>query len=68
MPRKDMQSAANGRQVLTLREPNAFGVRCGESQADGIPCPGPDCDCDDCQRAYVVVTAKHQKPASKKHA
>jgi hypothetical protein len=44
-------------QRLIRREPNDFGVRCGESQADGIPCPGPDCGCDDCQRAYMVVPA-----------
>lgn len=65
MPRQKRESSD---QVLTRREPNAFGVRCGESQADGIPCPGPDCDCDDCQRAFVLVTAKHPTPASKKHA
>lgn len=67
MPRKDSKLAD---QVLTRRAPNEFGVRCGESQADGIPCPGPDCDCEECQRAFVAVTAgaTHQKPASKKHA
>lgn len=55
-------------QVLARREPNEFGVRCGESQADGIPCPGPECRCDDCQRAFMVVPASNPKPAMKKHA
>jgi len=24
---------------------------CPEAQADGVPCPGPSCSCDNCQRA-----------------
>lgn len=54
--------------VLVRREPNAFGARCGESQADGVPCPGPHCDCDDCQRAYEVVPAPHPATGTTKHA
>lgn len=49
------------RHVLVRREPNAFGVRCGESQADGVPCPGPQCDCDDCRRAYEVMPSSPQR-------
>ncbi len=38
---------------LVKRERGPLGTRCCESQADGVPCPGPDCDCDLCARAYA---------------
>ena len=37
------------------REPNGLGVLCAEAQADGVPCPDVNCDCEHCSRAYVHV-------------
>ncbi len=38
---------------LVKRERGVLGTRCCESQADGVPCPESDCDCDQCARAYA---------------
>jgi len=55
-------------QVLIRRQPNELGVRCSESQADGVPCPGPDCRCDECLRANVVVPFRKPRTLARPHA
>lgn len=36
--------------LAQIRSLNGLGVACAEAQADGVPCPGADCDCEECGR------------------
>jgi hypothetical protein len=54
--------------LLARRERNALGTRCAESQADGVPCPGKDCECDDCARAWLLPALRRLPPVRQPHA
>ena len=34
----------------------ARNPRCGQFQADGVPCPGPEADCDQCEVVLAMLT------------
>lgn len=41
--------------IQERRSASGLGVGCTEAQADGVPCPEPDRDCDNCAKAAEAV-------------
>lgn len=53
----EQDRSPGGFQVVEKRQTGC----CPEAQADGIPCPSPECDCEACSRSALERPASRRK-------